>query len=96
MFLFAHVQIAQIHNATGTPFLNQIIVTGGSYVRGIGSDQDSNVWVTNLDSTVDTIPNVNSAVSSASRVQGLSMITGLANAYGFGGEHPPTSNFSSY
>ena len=82
------LQIALIRNATGIPYLGRIIVTGGSFVRSIGSDQDSNVWVTNLDSTVDTIPNISATISSASRVQGLSMITGLANAYGFGGEHP--------
>ena len=75
--------MAQIFNASGSPYINQIIVTGGSNIRGISSDQDSNVWVTHLDGTVHTITGVNSSVST---VQGITLLTGLANAYGFSGE----------
>ena len=73
--------------------LNQIIVTGGSQIREISLDQDSNVWVTNLDGTVQIIAGSTGAVSTA---QGLAFISGLANSYGFGGQFPSELSVTTY
>ena len=89
------MQVARITNSAGLfpPVLNQIIVTGGSRVREISLDQDSNVWVTNLDGSIQIIAESTGSVSSA---MGLALISGLANSYGFGGQsHSEPSILSS-
>lgn len=78
--------MAQITNGLGAtlPSLLTTLTTGGSKIRGIGADQSSNVWVSNLDSSVQTIGDVSGNLGNAG---GLSLLTGLINAPGFGCEY---------
>ena len=91
---FPHFQVAQISNGTGSgsPYLDKIINTGSSYIRGIGVDQDSNVWVTHQDGTINIIMD---ADGSTSPVQGISLVSGLANAYSFSGKNFSFTTFRS-
>jgi len=84
--VFDHLQVAQIANGTGsaTPYLNQITITGGGKIRGIVADQNSTVWVTNKDSTMHTISDLDGTINA---VAGVSVITGLGNPYSFGSEY---------